>query len=46
MVLFFFAIRLREIVWKMIFRKRRRGGGGDWRREMIFDGRNRIFDLR
>lgn len=25
MVLFFFAIRLREIVWKMIFRKRRGG---------------------
>lgn len=24
---FFFAIRLREIVWKMIFRKRRRGMG-------------------
>lgn len=26
---FFFAIRLREIVWKMIFRKRRGGMGGE-----------------
>lgn len=49
---FFFTIRLREIVWKMIFREREWGGGregkGNWRREMIFDknrGQNRIFEF-
>lgn len=48
---FFFTIRLREIVWKMIFREREWGEGrerkgkGNWRREMIFDGQNRIFEF-
>lgn len=31
---FFFTIRLREIVWKMIFREREWGGGGERVREI------------